>query len=338
MPSDSSCGRPAPGPALAMALAPARRSLLLATLGGVAALAGCGVDWDAVRRDDLPTPSPPRLEPQDVARFAAVGTIDGLRKLALALTSDPAGVGQRAAEQHARQLMQLGPLPGPVPAASATPWGWPSSSRTQPQPSTLQVLSQAEAVASAELLAGAVTTGRTGLPGPLARLLASLAASCAAHGVLTGGRAAALELSAGGALSPSGATGDLMALIEADRAAAYAYGVLTVHLQDGPRESGRQARSAHRQRSETLAGLALDAGADVPPAGPAYAVQAPQDAAGARALALRLELDVAAAAGALVSSAAGGWRTLGAHVLVQATVAAVRWGEPPAFPGIPELV
>ena len=334
MPSDSSHSRSAPGPALA----PARRSLLLAALGGVATLAGCGVDWDAVRRDDLPTPSPPQLEPKDVARFPAVSTIHRLHELALALRSDPAGSGQRAAEQHARQLVQLGPLPGPVPAASATPSGWPSSSRALPQPSTLQALSRAETVAAADLLARAVATGGTELPGPLARLLASLAANCAAHGVLTGGRATAFELSAGGTLRPSGAPGDLVALIEADRAAAYAYGVLTVRLQDEPRESGRQARAAHRQRAGTLAGLALGAGADVPPVAPAYAVQAPQDAAGARALALRLELDVAAAAAALVSSATGGWRALGAHVLVQATVAAVGWGEPPAFPGIPELV
>ncbi len=340
MPTDPWSDRPAAPAGWEPGARPRRRSVLVAVLG-TTLLSACGVRWEDVRLDDRPTPTPPRLSADDLARFAAVDTVRALQLLAETVALDPAAESARlAAQQHARQLEQLGPLPGPVPSPSSTPSGWPVPSTEATQtaaPVTTATLAEAESAAAASLVTAALGSGSAEVSGPLARLLSSLAASCAAHARLLGAAPPAVEVSAEPPVGPAPATADLLALVEAERAAAYAYGVLAVALSDGARTRGRAALSHHRRRSAMLAELAAGAGVEMPPAQPAYAVARPADQPEAVALAHQLELDVATAAGALVAASTGAWRAQAAHALVEATVAAAAWGPPPTFPGAPDL-
>ncbi len=80
----------------------------------------------------------------------------------------------------------------------------------------------------------------------------------------------------------------LVALLEAEHAAVYAYGVLGGRLDEDPRRGARAAFDNHRARRDQLAALLRAGGAAAPVALPSYdvTVATPQQAYG---LAVRLE-------------------------------------------------
>lgn len=327
--------------------------------GGAAAaaplLTACGLDPSAVRLDDVPTPSPPVPGPDDLARFAAVGRVTALRNQATSLAGSSAGdpadstspvatLGAAFALDHEAHLAQLGPLPGPVPSGSPTPPGWPEPAPTDPadsaEPVTAALLSAAEQAGAADLLSRTAEVS-----GPLARLLASVATACAA-------RAFALAAAAGApapdavlppAPPPPAAhapdlqgRASLQALLVAHTAARYGYGVLAVRLTDAERDRATAALARHDVDAGSLTAAASEAGIDLIAPAPAFSLPPLADAAAARALAARLELDVADAAAAVVVAPEDWLRSLGIAHLVPAGLGAAGWGALPAFPGLPE--
>ena len=323
---------PSPGPG------PARRTLL--RLGGLAAAAGglaaCGVRWDDVRLDDVATPAPPALSPDDLVRFAAVVGVQALLDLATAAGSATA---VSVADRHRAHLAELGPLPGPVPSPSATPSGWPTASPPPTGPADDAALGAAELTTSARLLAAVADAAA--LDGGLARLVVAVATSCRAVAADLGTPVPApVPLPAADAVDPAGlrAGGDaLTELVEAHRAAAHGDGVLAVRLAGAQREAARTQLTGHTAAAEALVDVARAAGVEVGPAQPAYVVERPADAAAATALALGLGLDVAGAAGALVAATTGDWRVLATDQVVAAALTARTWGALPDFPGVPGL-
>ncbi len=313
-----------------------RRTLLQAAGAAAvgASLTACGVRWDDVRVDDVATPTPPSLGPDDLARFGAVVSVQALLDLATAV-QDP--VARAVAERHRAHLARLGPLPGPIPSPSSTPSGWPTTSRPPTGTVDLAVLAAAELATATGLITSAGAADSR-VVGPLALLLVAVGARCRVTAASLGAEVAATALPE--EADPSGlrsATGQLAPLVEAHRAAAYGYGVLAVLLDDAGRDTGRAAIATHRAAAQHLVDLGAEAGVDVPAAQPGYAVAVPADAEAAEALALALELDVAAAAGSLVLITTGQWRTLAADHLADVALDARAWGEVPAFPGAPAL-
>ena len=128
---------------------------------------------------------------------------------------------------------------------------------------------------------------------------------------------------------PLPAAGDevalLTALVGAEHAAVYAYGVLGARLDADLRERAQAADDAHRVRRDALAGLLRDRGAPVPAALPAYdvAVATPE---AALALAVRLEEGLGTRWLALVAGAEDGTlRALGVSGLQETAVRAASW-------------
>ena len=84
------------------------------------------------------------------------------------------------------------------------------------------------------------------------------------------------------------ATDRLVALVEAEHAAVYGYGVLGARLDDARRRAALLAYDSHRARRDQLAAALRAAGGTPPATLPAYDV-AVANAAEALALAVRLE-------------------------------------------------
>ena len=130
----------------------------------------------------------------------------------------------------------------------------------------------------------------------------------------------------------------LAAVLAAEQAAVYAYGVV------GGQASERQAAVAlrdlqrHAARRDLVAGRLSAAGRAPAPAAAGYALPFPVDSpTTAAALAVHVEQAVAATNAALVASAAPVRRLEPARWLAENALAARRWGgEPTAFPGLPE--
>lgn len=311
---------------------PARRAFLGAAL--LVPLAGCGIRGDDVRLDDVATPSPPSLGEDDLARFEAVALVTGLREAAGTLTLPAA---QAAVAAHERHLEALGPLPGPVPTPSATPSGWPTAASVPTTPADAAALGGLEQDAATRLLELGCGEDST-VSGPLARLLAAVAAGCrasaAALGASTPDVALPEEVDRSGA---DAARPGLLALVTAHRAASYGFGTLGPALDDDGRDAARTALAYHRVVADALAALGAAAGVQLPPEAPAWSVPAVADATAARALAHGLETDVAVAAADLVAGSTGGWRTLAGDRLARAATDLAQWGPAPPFPGLPEL-
>jgi hypothetical protein len=311
--------------------------------GLVIGLGGCGIDWNSVRLDTTPTPTPPTLSPDDVARFAAVATIGALHHQAATVT-DPADHGPLLGEltaAHAAHLQQLGPLPGPVPSPSATPTGWPPATTSPPPPLDVAGLAGAEASA-----AGSLLTGLDKLTPALAQLLCSIACCCLSA-------AQALAEVSDAPLPPSPAptpptdlqgratpqvADALNALIDADLQAGFGYAGVAAKLTGDQRTLALTRMSAHTSRAQRLQAMASDAGATPTPAPPAYAGALPGDEGAARELAVRFENACAAAASALVGVADGPARIVGVAAVLDTGMAGWQWSSAlSAFPGMPDL-
>lgn len=133
----------------------------------------------------------------------------------------------------------------------------------------------------------------------------------------------------------------LQALLAAEHAAVYGYGVLGARLDDVLRAQAQQAAAGHRARRDQLTSLLLARGATTPAPAAAYdvAVTAVPDAL---ALAVRLETGLGVRWHDLVGGTdAAALRTLGLAGLTGTAVVAARWrraqgAAPPttAFPGV----
>lgn len=130
----------------------------------------------------------------------------------------------------------------------------------------------------------------------------------------------------------------LAAVLAAEHAAVYAYGVVGGQCDERHRVSAEQSLQQHAARRDILASRLAVAGRRPLPASPAYALPFEVDSpASALALAAHVELAVAAANADLVAASAPGRRLEPSRWLGENAVAARRWGaRSAAFPGLPE--
>lgn len=311
-------------------LSPSRRQVLRAGLvgAGLLGLAGCGVPWSQVRVDTGRTPTPPRLSADDLARFAAVDAVTAALATAREVPAD--GVGERAVRLHEAHLRQLGPLPGPVPSGSPTPSAWPTTT-----PTAGADLAAAELAAATTLLVGVEALE----PG-LATLLTSIGTCCAALATAAGAAGEPPVPDLRGTLAPEtdeDAVAAMVALIEAERVAGYAYGPVAAALAEDAR--ARAVAGLHRNSEAALEHRKLveDAGFSVPAAPAGYDVPVPATAEAAAETAARLEDAVARAAAAVIRTGVRPLDLAGIRALAAAGRAQASWGGIVAFPGLPEF-
>jgi hypothetical protein len=313
-----------------------------------AALAGCGLDVGAIRLDDDEPVPPPTPGPDELARRRAVESSVALVSACRAagtVRPNLLAVVEAVEGQHLEHLEALGvhdpaaTVPSETPTAGQTPTD------------TVQIDPVAELVAAHSAAASQAMTDLAELPGPLAALLARIAACRAVQA-----RALAAALSqptppdpvaapsteaaeATGTQTPTALDDDaresLTAAVDGRHAAVYGYGVLAAHLAEPRRQQAVDAMVEHDLAAETLVALLEAGGAEVPVAAPAYRLPSPvTDEASAAALAARLESSLAAQANDLVGSGEGEIRSVAVDLLLQASFAAVAWGAVPvAFPG-----
>ncbi|MFC5646393.1 ferritin-like domain-containing protein, partial [Kitasatospora cinereorecta] len=199
----------------------------------------------------------------------------------------------------------------------------------------------------------------------LARLLASVSASDAAHAAALGDTAPLTPAAApspspsaaasgtgtptgsGGATTtesakpspyPSAGAAALQAALGAEHAAVYGYGVVGAFLAAGPqREDGRTSYAAHQARRDAWQRMLAAAGTSPAAAAPGY--QLPfqvKDAATAGQLAAHIETQLTAVYADLVAAATGPLRAEAAAALRETALRAVHWGaDLPALPGLP---
>ena len=117
----------------------------------------------------------------------------------------------------------------------------------------------------------------------------------------------------------------LTALVEAQHAAVYGYGLLGARLDEDRRLQARAAADVHRTARDTLSARLRDLGAPVPASLPAYDVEV-ADAPAALALAVRLEEGLGVRWRDLVAGTDDlALRRLGVEGLTQAAVRAAQW-------------
>ena len=131
----------------------------------------------------------------------------------------------------------------------------------------------------------------------------------------------------------------LQALLAAEHAVVYGYGVLGARLEDALRPVARQVSDHHRARRDALTALLLDRNAPAPPALMAYDVTVARQI-DALALAVRLEEGMAGHWRDLVGGSGElRLRLLGAAGLSEVAVRAARWrlllGRRPATVALP---
>ncbi|WP_327318211.1 ferritin-like domain-containing protein [Streptomyces sp. NBC_01235] len=130
----------------------------------------------------------------------------------------------------------------------------------------------------------------------------------------------------------------LQAVLAAEHAAVYGYGVVGGRIGEERRTEARAAYDAHRARRDALVRDVRGLGAEPVAASAGYALPfAVPDSAAAVRLAVQLEERVAGVYSDLVRAAVGARRRNAAAALREAAVRAVRWrGGSVAFPGLAE--
>lgn len=333
------------------------------------ALSGCGVDWRAARLDTEPSPTPPALTPDLLARFAAVDALSQLRLQAEALgTAD----GDVVAAAHAAHLTALGDLPGPVPSGSVTPSGWP----TAPPASAPAV--DTRALAEAEQAAGVAMWPAPDLSAETARLLTSIVTSLFAAARLLDPTLPEPMLTSAGEPAPTepaptetatptapttttqtaddpdtpsptrvpvvpatltgidaeAAAQPLQAVVDAEDAAGFAYASFAAALAGDERERAVTLMSSHRDRTLQVRALAASAGVTLTAQPAAYAVPRLASEADVLAACAEAERSCAVAAAGLFDLAGDGVRPLSQALLLAAGQAQASWGPLPALPGL----
>ncbi len=140
----------------------------------------------------------------------------------------------------------------------------------------------------------------------------------------------------GSAADPS--IGATQAVLDAEYAAAYGYGVVAAHTRGAARAQAARALAWHQAQQPVLAAILRTAGATVAAPQAAYVLPfAVGGPIGAGRLARRLEESVAAAYADLVAAASSTDRRTAALGLAACAVRAAQWrGSSVAFPGLPE--
>jgi len=338
------------------------RRLVLAALAAtaVAGTSGCSTPWGDLRVQPLggdPPPPVPEPGPDELARRSAVGAVSAVLAALDASALDAAVAGPLRAALG-EQLAALGES-APSSTPSSTPGSTPSSPPSGPSPGTAAGSPAGGAVAPVVgLMTSAAAAAREPLAdvaGGTARLLACLAAGLdVAAGWASGGPAGGPSSTGGptsggpssaGPASPAptrasarpsstaspsrtpadgaGEQGALVVALAAEEAAEYGYGVLAVRLAGEQRSRAQADLAAHALAVEELREQLLALGADPPGSPPAWALPGPvPDAAGAVALAVRLEAAATAAAADVVAAADRGRRAADAERVL---TAAQRW-------------
>ncbi|HSA51512.1 MAG TPA: ferritin-like domain-containing protein [Yinghuangia sp.] len=130
----------------------------------------------------------------------------------------------------------------------------------------------------------------------------------------------------------------LQALLDAEHAAVYGYGVVGARSDGTARDRARTAYDAHRARRDEVEQLIVGQGGRPRASAPAYGLPFAVGTGGdAARLAAHLEEGVAAHLADVVASAEGERRKTAARWLREAALAGVAWrGSTVAFPGLPE--
>lgn len=130
----------------------------------------------------------------------------------------------------------------------------------------------------------------------------------------------------------------LQAVLQAELAAVYGYGVVGGQVDRARREQAAERLTWHLLNRDALAAQLSLAGQPAPPGPAAYALPFDVDSdTSAQALGAHLELGVAAAYADLVTAAGAARRVAAAQAQAACAVAAQSWGAVvSAFPGLPE--
>lgn len=316
-----------------------RRAVLTLTLSLplVGGLSSCGVRWVTGTE---PTPTPER-DADDLAREATVA--DGLTLLvpldAAAAGGDPLRtVAAEAATTCRAHLSALG-----------------ESTVTTRAPGTEVVQPQAvvDALVSTATAAFVTATATQNAPtGPMARLIASIAASrallaqdvAAATGAVPGQfpppEATGAAATSTPATSPDSAstpsTAALQAVLDGEHAAVHGFALVQARLAEPQRGEAATGLARHRVLRDDLSDLLTSRGVRPDEARPGYDAQAPT-AESALALAATMDERLTTLWAAVVAASVQD-RDLGARELAEAARAARRWGSAPTgFPGMPEI-
>jgi hypothetical protein len=313
---------------------PTRRAVLTASAAALPLLlASCkGVQ-------SLGTPPPPPRDIQLLQQAISAEQLMVARYTAAiqVVTGSPSAgrLGDVLAEhqQHLARLRSRLIEPAAL-TPSATPS--PSAAVTGREAAVLRQLELAEQAAS-DRLASDVTQ----LPAALAQLFASIAASEATHVPFLRGKAAAIApLPLASVRAGSGAAADLTALqavLAAEQAASYGYGVVGSHLSGKRWITATDDWVAHQRGRDQLSAMITALGGKPVPSAVGYQLPSPvRSAAQAQALAVTLENGVAQAYLGLVALPDPALRTLGTAAVRAAALRAQSWRDSTvAFPGMP---
>ncbi|MCF2530531.1 ferritin-like domain-containing protein [Yinghuangia soli] len=130
----------------------------------------------------------------------------------------------------------------------------------------------------------------------------------------------------------------LQAVLGAEHAAVYGFGVVGAKSAGAAQQKARTSYDAHRARRDEVEALIVKEGGRPQASAPAYTLPFPvESAADAARLAVHLEDGVAAHLADLVAAASGDGRIAAARWLQDTAFAGVAWrGSTVAFPGLPE--
>ncbi|WP_188301486.1 ferritin-like domain-containing protein [Streptomyces sp. CBMA156] len=311
---------------------PSRRTFLaLGLLTTLTACTGGSTDHPA-------DPTPPR-DPDTPARLRAIGAADLLLGAYDTLLTAP---GAQTAllrplrddtARHRATLAQDLPTSSP---SSPSPTGTPATGTPTRSLPTL-----AELAALERRTAEARLDGLSEVTPPLARLLASIAASNALHAAALGDRTPVTtpdNRDASGPTAAVAAVPSLQAALSAEHAAVYGYGMVGAHLPDDPqRTDARTTHAAHQAQRDAWQRLLTAASAAPTPAAGGYQLPFPVTSpADATKLAIHLETRLTTVYADLAGTISAPYRHHAATALRETTLRAHHWGAPTTpFPGIP---
>ncbi|MFF0394049.1 ferritin-like domain-containing protein [Kitasatospora sp. NPDC004615] len=302
--------------------APTRRSFLaLGALGGLHLLCGCTGEHDH-------TPGKAAEDADRPVRLRQVAATDALlADYAAVLAASPADA-DRLGDLRDDVLQHREALARSLPSSSPTAGAGTARS-------------VADLAAAERRTAGLRLADLTAASPALAKALASVAASGAAHAAALGDTGPLTDDGASPSPSPAPVplpTADADALqsaLAAEHAAVYGYGVVGAFLPVGPqREDGRAAYAAHQARRDAWQRLLGTGGVSPTAAAPGYRLPFQvKDAATAAQLAAHLETQLTAAYADLCATTA--LRPQAAAALRESALRAVHWGaDLPALPGL----
>ncbi|MFF2144696.1 ferritin-like domain-containing protein [Kitasatospora sp. NPDC058190] len=317
-----------------------RRTFL--ALGLITLTAACtssnGADPNGAVMPGNKGPGPDPDNPVRLRAIAATDTLLAAYDTALATPGAQTALLQplRAETAQHRAALAYG-----MPAASVPPAPTPGTPTATPThtPATLAALERQTAQSRLTDLGAAQP--------PLARLLASVAASNALHAAALG---APLDQTPDqpsptapptAAPTPGTSLPALQNALSAEHAAIYGYGVVGAHLpEDQQRADARTAYTAHQSQRDAWQRLLTTLGATPTPAAGGYQLPFPvTDAPTATKLAAHLETRLTTVYADLVAAVPTPQRPTAATALRDCALRAHHWGAPDTpFPGIPEPV